>query len=241
MNIDVCIPVHDPKELQIEYLDFLLLTLSQQSNPPKNVYLTASHFIRDLEKLREKYSRTYRLFFELNSTQGISENLNHAVSLGESEILKIMFQDDFLLDPFLFEELSEVFADPSVIWSCAPSKNFSQEEMRFTKELVPSLSRSLLEGINSVGSPSVVSIRRRYWSPADEKLKWMLDCDLYYNFGRKYGYPHVTKHFSVASRIHKEQSTNWASSFHDDELAYLAKKYQLFIGDKFPIYPVRGH
>ena len=241
MNLDVCVPVHDPDGTQGKYIEFLLLTVSQQTKPPTKVFLTANHAIRNFKKLREEYSKAFKLCFVLNSAEGISENLNHAVSLGESEIIKIMFQDDFLLDPFLFQELSQAFADEGVVWSCAPSKNYSQEEMRFTKNLVPSLKKSLLQGINTIGSPSVLSFRKDSWSPADENLKWMLDCDLYFSFGMKFGHPHVTKKHSVASRIHKNQSTNWASIYHDRELEYLKEKYRSLIGKNFPIHPVNRH
>lgn len=234
MDIDVCIPVHDPLAQQEEYLDFLLLSISKQTQPPVNVYLTANHEIERLQSLQNKYGSFFNVVFKVNSSRGISENLNHVTTLPQSEIVKVMFQDDFLLDSHLFKEISDAFLNPGVIWSCAPSKNYSQSEMRFTSAIIPEIKKTLVEGVNSIGSPSVLSFRNGNWLSADESLKWMLDCDLYLRFGVRFGMPHVTSQFSVASRIHVWQATNWAESFQQVELDYLRKKHASINSYNFP-------
>lgn len=225
MKIDVCIPVHDPLNVQSRFLDFLLFTISTQTVLPARVLLTANHKIKNLTDYKRQYDSKFELYFELNSTTGISENLNHVVSLASNEIVKILFQDDFLIYSSHFEELIKVFSDHEERWSCSPSKNYSEHEMRYTKETIPIMSHLLKYGNNSIGSPSVIALRRESWLDADTNLKWMLDCDLYLCMLEKHGNPFITQKFAIASRIHSNQATNWSSIFHETELEYMKNKH----------------
>ena len=153
--------------------------------------------------------------------------MNDAVSRSSNSIVKIMFQDDFLIDDNCFYDLAASYVEKGWRWFCAPSLNYSQTEERFIQSTVPLVSLDLVNGKNSIGSPSVIAINRESWLPADPKLSWMLDCDLYFRLWKQYGKPTVGKSFSVASRIHNLQATNWAQSRHEVEISYIKDKYSL--------------
>ncbi len=227
MLIDVCIPVHDPQNLQNKYLIDLLRSISAQSYPPRNVILTSNHEISCLPELLRTFSTAFAIAAFQNNSQGISENLNDAVSRSSNSIVKILFQDDFLIDDDCFFDIMTSYVEEKWHWFCAPSLNYSQTEERFIQATMPEVSKDLINGRNSIGSPSVIAFNRESWLAADPNLSWMLDCDLYLRLWEKYGKPTVGKRFSVASRIHNLQATNWAQVRHDLELNYMREKYSL--------------
>jgi hypothetical protein len=227
MKIDLCIPVFDPENIQSKYLENLLIGASLQKMPFNRVILTSNHDLKNLSYLRKIFDGKLTIDHYKNNSDGISSNLNESIFHSEADIVKIMFQDDFFIDSQLNDRIEECFRDEKYVWQCSTSLNYSEQEKRFIKRIIPALNMQLIEGYNSVGSPSSISFMRTAWPGADCELSWMMDCDIYLKFWHGFGLPFIDSVPSIVSRIHKHQTTNWAINLAEKELLYFENKYRL--------------
>ena len=81
-------------------------------------------------------------------------------------------------------------------------------------------------GNNRLGSPSVVTLRNQGHLPFDEKLSFLLDCDLYKRYYATYGQPKLLSDLNVIIGVGEHQTTYKLSDKQKtDEFYYLKEKY----------------
>jgi hypothetical protein len=122
-----------------------------------------------------KYHRTL-------TGRGIAaHNLNQGIALAQGQYIKILFQDDLLVqDNYLKTILSLIEAQSADVILTAATH--TQDGIHFYNTIIPSLNPYFLFGNNTVSSPSVLTIARTTLDrlPFDEHLKLLFDCDFYY-------------------------------------------------------------
>ncbi len=73
---------------------------------------------------------------------------------------------------------------------------------------LPTYNDRIHEGINTVGSPSVLTIKNDKPLLFDETLTWLLDCDLYKRLYEKHGAPTICNDINVTIGLHGGQTTH---------------------------------
>jgi glycosyltransferase involved in cell wall biosynthesis len=141
-----------------------------------------------------------------------SHNINFAINSATGEIIKILFQDDFLFhDNSISDIIIEFEKDPDLNWlvtSCCHSEDGST----FYNYMDPEFTENILDGNNRISSPSVLSFRKKTENLLfDPQFIWLMDCDYYYRMFEKFGLPFYLKKTNVVNRHWKGQLTKKVS------------------------------
>ena len=108
----------------------------------------------------------------------LSYNLNVAIKAARYPYIKILFQDDFLVEADYLAKLSSHLAQ-SPGDAILTAATHTADSLEFYDELIPQNNPFLVFGHNTVSSPSVLTIARTFWEkePFDEHLRLLMDCD----------------------------------------------------------------
>jgi len=123
------------------------------------------------------------------------------------QIIKILFQDDFLHSPGALDEIVQAFDEPSVGWVLCGTLH-TEDCITFFRPLVPKMNPNLRFGINTVSSPSVLALRANTMPFFDEALVWLMDVDFYHRCVDLLGPPKIIEKPLVANRLHAAQVTH---------------------------------
>lgn len=207
-RISVVIPVFDPQEAHFEFLYRAFESIAEQTVMPLEVVLTANHEIKYLARLLGEFSNKFEIVYSKNKSRNASENLNYAVKIAGGDVIKILFQDDFLLHTQVLEKCSEIDSkNPWIIFSYIQA-NESGESIGLP--MFPLFTKRLILGENLIGAPSLVAFAKDSFIKVDENLVFLFDCDWYLRMAHKWGYPKIDTQVSVAIRLHPGQATHWA-------------------------------
>jgi hypothetical protein len=218
-DISICIPLHDPSEIYLDFVEDALNSISIQTNLPREIIISGASEPAYMNQILLKYAQFLSIRFLKNETTSTSSNLNFLVKRSTSEITKILFQDDFLISKNALENISNAFNDNEKVWLVSGSKNYDNQKRDFIRNIQPRFSNKIADGVNTIGSPSVVAFRTQYFIEFNEHLVWMLDCDWYLRMMHNFGHPIFLKEFQTASRLHDGQATHAAQNMHDAEVA----------------------
>ena len=223
MRVSYCVPTHDHPRCE-QYMFDILYALSQQSC--KDFELCVSHqgdddkILRSLNDYWDIINITYRRAPEGN----ISVNTNNAMKMGEGDIIKILYSDDFILTSNLTEELDKAFTS-DVSWAVTGFAHTLDNGLTHYNPKIPFYNDRLLEGINTLSSPSILAMRRDIKEYFDENLVMLMDCDMYYRLYENYGNPIVINDIHISNREHQNQTQRTYEHLLPEEIDYLKKKH----------------
>tara|TARA_Y100001935_G_scaffold161646_1_gene132938 strand:- start:253 stop:930 length:678 start_codon:yes stop_codon:yes gene_type:complete len=223
MRVSYCVPTHDHPRCE-QYMFDILYALSQQSY--KDFELCVSHqgdddkILRSLNDYWDILNITYRRAPEGN----ISVNTNNAMKMGEGDIIKILYSDDFILTSNLTEELDKAFTS-DVSWAVTGFAHTLDNGLTHYNPKIPFYNDRLLEGINTLSSPSILAMRRDIKEYFDENLVMLMDCDMYYRLYENYGNPIVINDIHISNREHQNQTQRTYEHLLPEEIDYLKKKH----------------
>lgn len=156
-----------------------------------------------------------------------SSNMNNAILNCKGEIIKFLFQDEYLYKNNCLEDIKNYFDNNDVYWvltGCSYGPDITQTIGSMTPHYDD---RSIIESINTIGSPSVVSIRNNNLELFSNDLLWIMDCDYYKRVFDRHGYPGILNDNKVFICQHKNQVTNLITlELKLKEQNYLKNKYQ---------------
>jgi len=149
----------------------------------------------------------------------MAENTNSGIKKAKGELVKILYMDDWLDDIEYLEKVVRTFESERVEWVITGS----------TTNLTPYWTDDIETGNNKLGSPSALTFRNHFEDNLlfDEKLSWLLDCDLYRRMFDKYKSVHIQPKTLVGIGIHPGQMTNLMSDDYKlSEHKYMRSKYE---------------
>jgi hypothetical protein len=135
-----------------------------------------------------------------------------------------MFQDDLFVDTQALEIIQENFTDNNCMW-LVNGCNHTKDGKTFHRPMVPSWNDRILEGVNTISSPSVLSIRNKDIMYFDEDLVMLMDCEYYYRLYKKYGQPRVVTESLISNRVHKHQISYMYNKNINEEINYVKNKH----------------
>lgn len=173
-----------------------------------------------LNRLKESLDKqTFRDFELVITKEGkMAENTNAAIRKSKGELIKILYMDDYLAHPDALQMISDAFEGEWLVTGCAHDPG--------THTHYPVYNDRIHEGINTIGSPSVLTLKNDDPLLFDESLTWLLDCDLYKRLYEKHGTPTILNDINVVIGVGGHQTTHLLSE--DIKVAehdYLENKY----------------
>ena len=228
MRVSFCIPTHDGNSRCQNYLFDIFHALSQQSNKNFNVWISDHSKSDKVLNACTEYGDLFDIMYIPNKDHvgNISANTNNALQNADGEILKVLFSDDFILTNNLVEELDKAFTD-EINWAVTGYAHTIDDGQTHYNPKIPYYNEKLLEGVNTLSSPSILALRRGIDMYFDERLTMLMDCDMYYRLYKYHGEPAILKDYHISNREHKTQTQRTYEHLLPEEIEYLKEKHSL--------------
>jgi len=205
-RVSIIIPVCEYNGKGAQFLDDLLRTIEIQSFKDFEVVITDhSEDDRLLDTLKE-----FETKFEINYVKNVDRrgnspaNLNFAISMAKGEIIKPVFQDDFFYDDEALNKIYYTLSGDTKQWLLCGTNHTRDHGHSFFWELFPRFNDNLLEGVNTISSPTVTAWKKDTEIQFDESLVYLMDLDFYYGMRETYGEPIYYDDILVTNRIHQD-------------------------------------
>lgn len=201
-KISICVPAHTGMKNHDFFKQRLIDSVNIQSYP------------------------NYELIFTYEGR--MAENTNAAMKKATGDLIKILYLDDYLTHEDSLRQIVENFeVFPTNQWLASGCLH-DDGTNHFLSPHLPHWSSNILKGDNTIGSPSVITLRKEALELFDDNLSWLLDCDLYHRLYQKHGLPILLNTLNVTLGIGEHQTTHLMSdAAKQEEYHYLANKYSL--------------
>jgi len=228
-KISIAIPVYEMNSSGVSFLDLSLKRICLQSLKEIEVVISDHSKNNDIEKLCKEYSDKLNIVYIKNEEKrgSSSANLNNALKNCKGEIIKILMQDEYLYDINALKKIKDKFDNnKDKQWLLTGCLN-GREPDKIMSGMFPVYSNNIVLSQNTIGSPSVMSIRNNNNIEFfNEDLIWIMDCEYYKRMYDKFGSPAIINDYIVFVLQHKDQVTSFLNNeIKTKEEKYLIEKY----------------
>lgn len=150
-------------------------------------------FWRAVNSIMDQTFKDYELVITREGT--MPENTNAGIRRSRGELIKILYQDDYLAHPDALKDIVESFKGHWLITAADNNPN-------------PHYTQDIVSGNNRLGSPSALTILNQDPLFFDEDMTWMLDCDYYKRMYDKFGEPIILNKVGVNIGVGDHQMTH---------------------------------
>jgi glycosyltransferase involved in cell wall biosynthesis len=224
MKFSIVIPTWEQHGFGIIFLEQLLQSIRSQTLKDFEIIISDHSISNEIKNLVFNFSDLNMVYVKNENLRGNSPaNLNNGLRLAKGEIIKIMFQDDFFVNNNSLEMIKNHFDNNSCHWlvnGCC----HTTDGINLERYMIPSWNDNILEGVNTISSPSVLSIKNSEISFFDENLTMLMDCDYYYTLFKKHGLPGILPEYLIANRIHKYQISSMYTKDINEEINLVKNK-----------------
>lgn len=205
-ELSICIPAYEMGGRGVEFLTRALISLAAQDFNNFEVVVSDQSEDDGIRKLCAQWQPKLRIIYVSNQSglRQASGNTNCALNAASGRILKVLFQDDFLLASDALRQMHDAFEASDRKWLICGS-GISRDGVTLEKTMKPRMSSRVLFGRNTVSSPSVLALRSECTERFDEKLIWLMDVEFYKRLEDTYGPAIVLPDALVANGIHDTQ------------------------------------
>lgn len=222
----ICIPVWGAKGEGIDYLNDNLTSVKNQTFTDFEVVISDHSIDNSLYDFIELWKPLLNIkYIRCETGRGtIAPNCNNALKHATGRYIKFLYQDDF----FYSEESLETIANhiqnnPDINWlvtGCCDTHDL----INITKVIVPYYHDCIHLGRNTIGCPSVLTIKNNNSKLLlDETLKFLDDVEYYKRYYDKFGSPSIIPSICVGIRVGAISAT----SLLNDEIR--KKEYDLMV------------
>ena len=228
MRISICIPCYECHGNAKRYLFNIFHALKNQESQNFNVWISDESQNNEVFEACEEYADLFEINYvkNQNDKRGMSSNINNALKYADGEILKVHFQDDFIINTSLTKQLDESFVD-GVEWAVVGFCHTIDDGRTHYNPKIPVWNPNLLEGVNTLSSPSILAMKNGIDEYFDEDLVMLMDCDMYYRLYKYHGNPAVLNDFYISNREHKNQLQRSSEHLLPEEIYYLKEKHRI--------------
>lgn len=234
-KVSIAIPTWESYGRGQEFLEDLLRTIEIQTLKDYDVIVSDHSKDNEIKVLVNYYSdkgmNIRHIRNDVKRGNGPA-NTNAAIDACTGEIVKIMFQDDFFYDDEALEKIYNSLVESDNDWLVCGSNHTNDDGNSFYWTLMPEWNDNILNGVNTISSPSVMAFKRdKITERFDESLTMMMDCEMYYRMNQIYGQPVYLQDDLVTNRIHNQQISSLYANGSDydkkfnQELDYCKSKY----------------
>jgi len=156
----------------------------------------------------------------------MAHNTNMGLERARGDLIKILYMDDYFAHEKALERIVERFTGHWMATGCIHQRYAPDYYEDPHSPHLPEYTTDISTGNNRIGSPSVITLKNDGHLLFDEKLSWLLDCDLYKRYYEMYGPPTILNDFNVIIGIHDGQTSTIMSQKEKlKEHNYLKEKY----------------
>tara|TARA_Y100000593_G_scaffold4019_1_gene7989 strand:- start:149049 stop:149744 length:696 start_codon:yes stop_codon:yes gene_type:complete len=207
--ISIAMPTYESFGRGAEFLEKHFEMFMKQTYKDFEVVISDHSLDNTLEELCDKYKDRINISYERNphNRGNFTDNTNRAIKRCKGDLVKVLFQDDFLRDEDSLRKIVEAF-DNDTFWlvtSCEHTHN----GVDFVERHDPVYNDKIYTGNNTIGNPSVLTMANLDDMPLfDERFVWAVDVDLYKRLHDKYGPPKILNEVTVVVRLWSRQMTH---------------------------------
>lgn len=227
LKISICIPTWEQHGFGCQYLKELLDTIKTQTYKNFNVVISDHSVNDEIRGLTIKYLDDFEIIY-IRNPKNIGNgpaNTNSTLKNANGDIIKVMFQDDLFFNNDSLKIINEKFKNDNCKW-LVNGCNHTNDGKTFNREMVPSWNDELLNGVNTISSPSVLSFINDDIILFDEDLVMLMDCEYYYRLHKKYGLPLIVKDILISNRMHQHQISAMYSRSLQQEINHVKIKHE---------------
>lgn len=219
--ISVAIPTYEMKDLGATYLKHSFDILCKQTFRDFDIVISDHSQTDAIMHLCEEYKEKLEIHYlrNKNNIGSSSANINNAIKNAKGKLIKILFQDDFLYDEKSLENIVNNFDITKDYWLVTACEH-TRDGVYLEREFYPHYNDQIHLGVNTISSPSVLTIKNEQPLFFDEKLIWLMDCDYYKRYYMVHGAPKIVNQICTVNRIGKHQITNTLANQQIRELEY---------------------
>jgi glycosyltransferase involved in cell wall biosynthesis len=208
MKISICVPTYEMYGKGLIFLKRLIKSVLDQthndweliiSDDSKNTEI--KEYIISINDNRIKYIKNE------DNRKISSVNLNNAIKNASGEIIKPIFQDDFIYDKNCLYQISSIMSTSNRVWGSCGFVHTDEFETFFCRYMLPSINPHLLQGVNTLGCPSNIFFLKSCDQFFDEALQWLMDCEFYYRLNTL-SFPVFINSPLMATRIWNDSVSN---------------------------------
>lgn len=223
--ISICIPTYEMKGKGDEYLEYSFNILYHQTFKDFEIIISDHSESNLIKNLCDRWSEVLTIHYYKNpyNRGNSSANINNALKYAKGDIIKILFQDDFLYNEFSLKNQLECFKGNWMVTACC---HYNGQELY--KPFYPRYHNNIQYGRNTISSPSVLMLKNKNIIEFDENLIWLMDVDYYKRLYDKFGKPTICNYITVVNREHENQISNTLATkeIQQSELKYIIEKYE---------------
>lgn len=229
-RVSIVIPTYEMKGQGVFFLERCLQSIYKQGDiNAQQLEIVISDQSRDhaIEQYCQKAGGALR-YHRTHTRRGVAaHNLNMGIHISQGEYVKILFQDDLLVEDHYLSTIFKVITEKKPQCILTKAVHTKDGESYFNP-IIPKHNPYFLFGNNTVSSPSVLTVSRSTLEkiPFDEHLKLLFDCDFYYQLFQICQSIEVIEEISIANGVWDGQ-TQFAISPDQftKEVRYLNWKY----------------
>lgn len=225
--ISICIPTWEQHGYGRKYLRKLFDSIKSQTYKNYEVIVSDHSINNGIKDLVDEYQNYFKIiYFKNENKRGNGPaNTNKTIKLANGNIIKIVFQDDFFFDNESLQKIKNRFEETNCKW-LVNGCNHTNDGINFNREMVPSWNNKILEGVNTISSPSVLSFLNEEPIFFDENLVMLMDCEYYYSLYKKHGLPEIINDTLITNRIHQHQISAMYDKSLNEEINYAKNKHK---------------
>jgi glycosyltransferase involved in cell wall biosynthesis/predicted SAM-dependent methyltransferase len=228
-KVSIAIPCYEMHGKGVEFLNYSFSRIHAQTYKNVEVVISDHSQNDDIQKLCEKWKSLLKIVYvRFKEKRGSSSaNLNNALRRCSGEIVKVLFQDDFLFHEKSIEDIVGMFhRHPDKHWLVTASEH-TKDGISCIRPFLPSYNDLIHLGNNTISSPSVLAFRNKDVLYFDETLIWLMDCDYYKRLRSRFGEPLVLDHVNVVNRLWESQvSALLNEEVKNEEILRMRDKYK---------------
>jgi hypothetical protein len=206
----VAIPTWEINGKGVEYLDYSLNIIAQQTFTDFEVVISDHSQNEDIKNLCEQWSQVIDIKYYKNEIGrgSIAPNLNNAIRNSSGKYIKTLFQDDFLYGTESLMKIYDYLKDrEDVNWLVTSCAHTDDGEILYD-QLYPIYNDKIYSGYNTISCPTVLTIKNENPLLVDESYNWLVDCVYYKNLYDKFGLPHIVNDLCAINRNAEVRTTN---------------------------------
>ena len=174
--------------------DFEIIVADHSEGDGLKKICDAFSYVLDIKYFKNDYMR--------GST---AANINFAIKHASGEILKILFMDDFFVDPEGLQLTYDQFQEnPEGNWLVSGFVNCNEERTEFFDARLPWYGNPVVNGDNTTGNPSTYAVRRECALEMDEHLKYVVDGEYFFRSFYYLGAPLMVSKVILCFRLHPD-------------------------------------
>jgi hypothetical protein len=201
-KISVAIPTHDRGVNGGLWLSELFETLKYQTFKDFDIVISDQSKNNIIYDTCMNYKENFNIQYFQCEGNNPCKNINTAIENCSAEIIKIIFSDDLIVSDNYLQRVFEEFEESGKKWLVSSCNH--TDGINYYNNINPKWNENILT-TNTISSPSVCAVLKKYVEKFDENVRMLLDTDFYYRMYYLHGEPIYLNDVKISNREHRDR------------------------------------